>query len=89
MRGFLVLVMGGLGLGAFLRRLRRRPPELVGPDPADELRAKLAETKDAASGGHRPGELEEPDAQSPPDAQSRRRGVHERARQAIEELEGR
>ena len=38
----MALVLGGFGLGAYFRRLRRRRPELE-PSPADELRSKLAD----------------------------------------------
>jgi hypothetical protein len=69
----LALIAGGLGVGAFLRRRRVRPAaEAPG---ADDLRAKLAESK-----------VEEPAAPPAADVDSRRAGVHERARQAIDDL---
>jgi hypothetical protein len=74
------LVLGGFGLGAYIRRRRRRRPELV-PSPAEELRSKLAESRAA--------ELEPPAPPEPTleaDLAERRRDVHERARGAIDDL---
>ena len=73
----IALLLGGFGLGAYLRR-RRRHSE---PDysPADELRSKLAETRTA----------EEPAASEQgleTELEERRREVHERARGAIDDL---
>ena len=87
MKRILALVAGGLGLGALLRRRRRAAGGYeLGPSPADDLRAKLAEARDrvgrrasaaeASQRGH--AEAEDPDA--------RRRSVHDRAREAIDEL---
>ena len=56
---------------------RRRAEEPQGPDPADELRAKLAETREPE-----PQAAPEPEA----DVESRRSDVHDRARQAIDDL---
>jgi hypothetical protein len=71
---FLALLLGGLGLGALLRRRRRRNTE---PEysPADELKARLAETRAAE---------EEPVLEA--DLEARRRDVHDRARGAIDDL---
>ena len=69
----LALLLGGLGLRAILRR---RAQPAGGPTPADELRAKLAETR----------EPEPPEPEAPADADSRRADVHARARQAIDDL---
>ncbi len=90
MRRLLVAVAGALGLGALWRRRQRKQAweplpaaGRTGPDPADELRAKLAETRavdgpaDAAPDG--------PEAEEP-DPETRRREVHERARASIDEL---
>jgi hypothetical protein len=68
MKRLLALVAGGLGLRAILKRRPRPAPR--GPTPAEELRARLAETK-------------EPE---PPTVDDRRADVHARARQAIEDL---
>jgi hypothetical protein len=64
----LALLLGGLGLRAFLRH-RAQPAS--GPSPADELRAKLAETR-------------EPEPE--PAVDDRRADVHARTRQAIDDL---
>ena len=77
MKRLLALLAGGLGIGALLRRRRRAA---VAAAPADELRARLAETR------------AEPPGPEPPepagDVASRRADVHERARRAIDELGG-
>jgi hypothetical protein len=56
-------------------------------DPADDLRAKLAETRETAAA-----QVEDQAAEIPvdevPDVEDRRREVHERARQRIDELSG-
>ena len=65
-------LVGGLGIRALLRR---RPPAPASPSAThvDELRAKLAETRVE----------EEPET---PGVDARRADVHERARQAIDDL---
>jgi hypothetical protein len=74
----LALLLGGLGLSAFLRR---RSPASVGPSPADDLRAKLDESR-----------VDEPTPEAPaapeaePAVEDRRADVHARARAAIDEL---
>jgi hypothetical protein len=74
----LALVLGGFGLGAYIRsRRRRRRPELE-HSPADELRSKLAES--------RAGEIEPPKPSLEADLDERRRDVHDRARGAIDDL---
>jgi hypothetical protein len=91
-RGILVFVAGGLGLGALWRRRRRKTGRDAerelryddGRDPAEELRVKLAQTQAKAA---EDAAAEEPeDEASPLDPQSRRRDVHERARASIDEL---
>ena len=67
----LALLVGGLGIRALLRRRGGAEPARVAP--VDELRAKLAETRVE----------EEPEA---PAVEARRADVHERARQAIDDL---
>jgi hypothetical protein len=87
-------VMGALGLGALWRR-RRRPgspeelPAATEPDPAEELRAKLAASKaaSASDGEARPEEPVAADGNGTPiDPEVRRRAVHERARTSIDDL---
>ena len=70
-------VAGGL---AAYRAFKRAPQPVVSePDPADELRAKLAEAKAAEP---------EPAAEEPDDPEARRRAVHERGRAAIDQMRG-
>jgi hypothetical protein len=84
---------GLLGAAAFWRRRQRRkghelPAAETGPDPAEELRAKLAETRATDE----PAEENEPVADDPGagplDPETRRRSVHERARSSIDDLNG-
>jgi len=73
MKRLLALLLGGLGIRALLRR-RGPAPAPVEPSPAAELRARLADTR-----------VEEP-APEEQDVDARRADVHERARQAIDDL---
>ena len=79
MKRLLALLAGGLGLGALLRRRRE---QLLAPSPAEDLRAKLAETRSADDAG--------PAEETPPaageDVDARRADVHARARQAMDDL---
>ena len=72
MKRLLALVAGGLGLRALLKR-RSRPAR--SPDPAEDLRAKLAQAK-----------VVEPEAPQPETVEGRRADVHAKARQAIDDL---
>ena len=84
MKRFLAAFVGGFGLATLLRR-RRKPvaaPVVADTDSlAEELRAKLAESRAAS---------EEPVVEEPveevTDLDARRRDVHDRARQALDEL---
>jgi hypothetical protein len=69
------VVIGALGLTALLRRRRER---VVVQTPADDLKAKLAESRS----------VEEPVAPvvDDPDVDARRADVHARARQTMDEL---
>ena len=78
MKRLLALLLGGLGLRALLRR---RSPATLGPSPADDLRAKLDETR-AEEPAAAPGPEPEPEAGD------RRADVHARARAAMDELKG-
>ena len=73
MKRLLALVAGGLGLRAILRRRSRPAP--LGPSPAEELRAKLAETKEP-----------DPEPVVVETVDARRADVHARARQAMQDL---
>jgi hypothetical protein len=86
MKRFLAVAAGGLGLGAALRRRRRKAVDAE-PDPAEELRTKLAESRTIVD------EREVDEAgqttvdQAPdPDLDARRREVHARAREKLDEL---
>jgi len=76
--------LAGLAGGAAVYRAFRRQPRVAPPvaagDPADELKAKLAET--------RASDEKAPDPDPDPDVDSRRRSVHDRAREAIDEMQG-
>jgi hypothetical protein len=74
----LALLLGGLGLRALLRR---RSPATVGPSPADDLRAKIDETR-----AEEPATAPAPEPE--PEAGDRRADVHARARAAMDELKG-
>jgi hypothetical protein len=72
----LALLLGAFGLRALLRR---RAPAPLGPSPADDLRAKLDETRT------------EPEPEPQPEAapvEDRRADVHARARAQMDELKG-
>ena len=86
MKRLLALVAGGLGLRALLRR-RSRPA--LSPSPAEDLRAKLAQTKVAEPAptpepDHTP--EPEPEPAQPETVEDRRADVHAKARQAIDDL---
>jgi hypothetical protein len=66
--------------GLFRRRKRTADPE-VAPDPADELKRKLAESR---TDGETPGPPETPQ----PSLDERRRAVHDKARAAIDDMLG-
>ena len=90
MKRLLALLAGGLGLGALLRR-RGRPA--TSPSPAEDLRAKLAASRELEA------DREENEANETPvdtvedvpvrdvDVAARRANVHERARRALDELQ--
>ena len=81
MKRLLAAAAGVLGI-AWLRRRKHQDA----PDPADELRSKLAQARaaddrDEFEAGEKPVD-EAPD----PDVDARRREVHERARRQIDEI---
>ena len=91
MRGLLVGITGLLGAAAFWRRRRHRQAgELSGgPDPAEELRARLAESRaseDAVTPAEQPTIEAAEAATSPLDPEARRKSLHDRARASIDEL---
>jgi hypothetical protein len=89
MKRWIAAAVGLFGLVAYVRRRRQPAPPAV--DPADELRAKLAESKDepkaepeVAPESEVPAEpVDEP---APDAVVDRRQDVHDRARSAMDEL---
>ena len=98
-RGRLAWLIGGLAVagtgGPVLRRLRRASPEAPPPEAADaraeELRRKLAESRELLTereefeGGETPVDRAEP---APEGVEEHRRRVHEHGRAAVDELRG-
>jgi len=64
--------------------LRHKKPQQHGPDPAEELRMKLAQAREADDRDEF--EAGETPVDEVPDVDVRRREVHERARQQIDEI---
>ncbi|MGZ4366764.1 MAG: hypothetical protein ACXVFD_14360, partial [Gaiellaceae bacterium] len=84
-------MLGGFAVFGFLRRRREAPA--VSPDPrAAELRRKLAESRsilaerDEFEGGEVTVDLAEP---APEDPETRRRAVHETARDTVRRMRSR
>jgi hypothetical protein len=74
----LALLVGGLGLRALIRR--RRPAAQLDPSPAEDLRARIAESRATV-------DAQAEDAAEPePTVDDRRADVHARARRAIDDL---
>ena len=83
--------LAGFAGGAALYRFFKREPAPVrhghAPDPADALKAKLAEARVAADDRESFEAGETPVDEAPdPDVESRRRAVHEQGRAAIDEM---
>ena len=85
MRKPVAWLAGGLGIAGLWRLLRRRRARVAAPaevppadDPAEALRAKLAETRDA--------EPEPEPSPEPGSLEERRRAVHDAGRAAIDEM---
>lgn len=81
--------LAGLAGGAAVYRAFRRTPQPrpAAADPADELKAKLAEARAAGDDRDEFETGETPIDEAPdPDVASRRRSVHEQARAAIDEM---
>lgn len=89
MRRLLAWVAGLAGGAAAYRAFRRGPQPAPGaePDPAEALRAKLAEAK-AAGDDRETFEAGERPVDEAPDPDERRRAVHERGRAAVDEMRG-
>lgn len=80
MKRFVAALAGIVGIAWF----RRRKP--AQPDPADELKAKLAQAREAADDREEFEAGEKPVDQVPDDVETRRSAVHDRARAAIDDL---
>jgi hypothetical protein len=86
--------LAGFAGGAAVYRLFKRAPAPartpIGrePDPANALKAKLAEARTAGDGRDEAAEAAETtvDEAPDPDVESRRRAVHEQGRSAIDEM---
>jgi hypothetical protein len=76
-------LLAGLAGIAGIAWFRRRKP--VQPDPAEELKAKLAEAREAADDREEFEAGEKPVDEAPDDVDTRRREVHDRARAAIDD----
>jgi hypothetical protein len=76
----LLAFLGGIAL---LKALLARRRTSAGPDPADELRRKLEESRELAAD-----QEDFAAGETPVDADERRREVHERGRAAIDEMRG-
>ena len=92
MQGRLALLLGGAvvaGAAAY-RALVRRPPAPAVPEPhAEALKAKLAEARVAADDRDEFESAETPIDQAesvPPEIADRRRSVHERGREAADQM---
>jgi hypothetical protein len=83
---------GGVAAYRAATRHREQPAPVVA-DPAEELRAKLAQVRETEE-TEEPEEPEEPpqepemqpESEAPMDADARRRAVHENARAALDEM---
>jgi hypothetical protein len=82
MKRFVAALAGIAGIAWF----RRRKPA-PGPDPAEELKAKLAEAREAGDDREEFEAGEKPVDEVPDDVEARRREVHDRARAAIDDLQ--
>ena len=80
MKRLLAVVLGALGLTAWLKRRRERSL----PSPADDLKATLAESRSTDAAPEQTSPAAEPEPE--PDVDARRADVHARAREAMDEL---
>jgi hypothetical protein len=87
-RVWIAAALGLFGAAKLLRRRRERSGAVQAPDPAEALRAKLAEAREAA--GDRDefesGETPIDRAAEPPTVADRRREVHDAGRAAIDRM---
>jgi hypothetical protein len=76
-------LVGGIGLGALFRRRRRRSSQAE-VSPAEELRSRLAAAEERTERVEEERVVEPTPA--PDELDARRREVHEKARQSLDEL---
>ena len=87
-----VVLMGGfsgaVGAMAVWQRKRRRPPQAATaqPDPAQELRSRLDESRAVAAEQPTPAAAPQPSPDADP--ATRRQSVHEDARARLDDLKG-
>ncbi len=88
-RVWIPALLGLFGAARWLRRRRDSNSLLLAPDPAEELRAKLADARAAAGDreAFEAGETAVDEADVPVD--ERRRSVHDAGRSAIDEMRDR
>jgi hypothetical protein len=81
-----LLVLTGIAalVAWFLRRERAESVPATGIDPSEELRRRLDAARVREEGAREPG----PGDDDTPDVDARRRDVHDRARAAIDEMNG-
>ena len=77
--------LAGIGALAALVRRRRASVEADAPSPADELKQKLAEAREAAADRETFEGAETPVDQVEPSVDERRREVHDAARAVIDD----
>ena len=79
--------LAGVGLATmfawFFRRLRKPQPAPPQPDPAEELKQKLTESRAEEAA---PQPERDPEPEQPMGIDERRREVHERAQAAIDQM---
>ncbi len=87
MRRRLLWITGGIAVagGAVYRVLRRRG-RAIEPDPAGELRRKLDESRAIVEEREQFESAETPVDRAEPGVEERRRAVHDRGREAIDEM---
>ena len=82
---------GAFGLAALWRFLRRAPePATTGVDPAEELRVRLEQARQAADDRDEfdASEGQPVDEVEAPSIEERRRAIHDKAQQALGEMHG-
>ncbi len=81
---WLGLAAGALAFWRWRNRHRAAPAPAAAVDPAEELKQKLAESRSDEPTAEAAGEPDEPE----PSLDERRRAVHDKARQAMDDMLG-